>query len=370
MMSDERRVARYVEALRRAVKPGSVVLDIGTGTGVLAMTACRLGARRVFAVEPGDVIELAREMAAANGFDGRIEFIQGFTTGVDLPERADVIVAEIHGILPLFEKSLVTLKDARERLLAPGGTIIPARETIFATVVEAPRLHAGLLAPWGDSSLGLDMRHGRRYVTHEIYRAEFDAASLLAPPQAWATLDYARIDRTDVAARFTLRASRAGVGHGLGLWFESELADGVTMSTAPGEPPLIFGNAWFPWPEPVTIATNDLIEVEIAATLLDTRYLWRWNSRIVSGGSERAAFRQSQFQAALIVPERLRRQAASHVSRLNEEGEIQRLILAGIAGGHSLGDIATQLGDRYPRRFARWQDALNYVGDLALRCSD
>jgi protein arginine N-methyltransferase 1 len=264
----------------------------------------------------------------------------------------------------------VTLIDARERLLASGGTMIPASETIFVSAVEAPRLHADLVSPWGEGTLGLDMRKGRRHVTSDIYRAEFRPDDLLTDPGTWVTLDYSRIDSPDVSARLSLRARRAGIAHGLGLWFESVLADGVAMSNAPGEPPLVFGNGFYPWPEEVGVGAGDTIDIEISATLLHDRYLWRWNSRVASGGVERASFRQSQFDAVVIVPEKLRRQAATHVPKLNEEGEMERIALARMGEGGSLGEIATALHRKFPRRFARWQDALSWVGDLALRCSD
>jgi protein arginine N-methyltransferase 1 len=324
----------------------------------------------VFAVEPSDVIELAREFAAANGFAGRIEFIHGVSTAVELPERADVVVAEIHGILPLFEKSIVTLIDARTRLLAPGGTMIPARETIWASAVHAPALYSRIVGPWGDNPLGVDLALGRRHAASQIYGAKFAPGDLLCAPAKWASLDYAAIDTPDVTARVSLRVTQGALAHGIGLWFDSTLADGVEMSNAPGRPPLIFGNAFLPWPEPVAVAPDDTIEVEIGAKLLGERYLWRWASRIVSGGRERAAFRQSQFQGAIIVPEKLRRQAASHRPHLNEAGEIERFVLDRIAGRLALGEIAGELRERFPARFARWEDALNHVGDLALRLSD
>ena len=65
MIADSVRMDAYAAALERVVKPGSVVLDIGTGTGIAALIACRLGARRVFAVEPSSVIEVARQAARA-----------------------------------------------------------------------------------------------------------------------------------------------------------------------------------------------------------------------------------------------------------------------------------------------------------------
>ena len=77
----------YAAALARTVRPGSVVLDIGTGTGLMALLACRLGARRVFAVDPGDSIHLARAAARASGFADRIRFFASAEReqDVDLP---------------------------------------------------------------------------------------------------------------------------------------------------------------------------------------------------------------------------------------------------------------------------------------------
>ena len=76
MIADRVRVEAYSRALRAAIRPGSVVLDIGTGPGILAVLACRFGAGRVFAIEANPVIQLAREIAAANRCADKIEFIE------------------------------------------------------------------------------------------------------------------------------------------------------------------------------------------------------------------------------------------------------------------------------------------------------
>src|SRR5215213_6400273 len=116
MIADAPRMDGYAAALEATVRPGSVVLDIGAGTGIMALLACRLGARRVYAVDPGDAIHLARAAARAAGFADRIEFIQGLSTDVELPEPADVMVSDLRGVLPLFERHLPSVIDARERL--------------------------------------------------------------------------------------------------------------------------------------------------------------------------------------------------------------------------------------------------------------
>src|SRR3989339_432255 len=128
MIVDTFRMQAYAQALRQAVKPGSVVSDIGTGTGIFAMLACQFGARKVYAIEPSDAIHVAREIAAANGYADRIEFIQDMSTEVTLSEKADVIISDLRGVLPLFQKHLPVLADARKRLLASDGVLIPQRD--------------------------------------------------------------------------------------------------------------------------------------------------------------------------------------------------------------------------------------------------
>src|SRR5262245_37626059 len=93
-LADRVRVSAFRRALSEAVQPDTVVLDLGTGTGVLGLLACQAGARRVYAVDKGDMIELAREICHANKLHQRMVFIKGLSTRIDLPERVDIIVAD------------------------------------------------------------------------------------------------------------------------------------------------------------------------------------------------------------------------------------------------------------------------------------
>ena len=105
----------YAAALRRVVKPDSVVMDLGCGPGLFALLACKLGARRVYAVEPENVVGLAREAAAANGFADRIEFFEKFSTEIMLPEPATssfrICAACFRGSNNTFLQSLMRASD-------------------------------------------------------------------------------------------------------------------------------------------------------------------------------------------------------------------------------------------------------------------
>ena len=367
MIRDAGRTGAYAEALRRAVTPQSVVLDIGTGTGIFAMLACRLGARRVFAVEPGEAVSVAEEIARVNGYGDRIEFFQAMSTELTLPERADVIVSDLHGVLPLFRQHLVTIADARARLLAPGGTLIPLRDTLWATAVEAPKEFQEVASPWSENAYGFDMSPARAIVANTFTRAAFEPAQLLAEPVACGTLDYSSLEDANFRAEVSLFAARNGVGHGLALWFDSVLADGIGFTNAPDERH-VYGNAYFPWPEPLELGTGDRIEVKLRADLVGSDYLWSWDTRIASAaGTPRKAFSQSEFFGEPMSLNRLRRQGASHVPQPNEQARVDHFILGLMNARKPLGDIAREVAARFPTRYPRWEDALTHVGELSLR---
>src|SRR5258705_9583016 len=103
MVADDRRTAPYVEALRRAVRPGDVVLDIGTGSGIFAFIACQLGAARVYAIELDDAIDVAKLCVADNPGSERIVWLKGMSTELDLPEQVDVLIVDLHGTMPFFK---------------------------------------------------------------------------------------------------------------------------------------------------------------------------------------------------------------------------------------------------------------------------
>ena len=131
MLRDEPRNTAFDAAIRRAVTPGTHVLDIGAGSGLLSLMAARAGAGRVVACEENPAIaDIATRIVATNGYAEQIRVVTGNSTELDveadLEGRADVIVSEIVSNNLLAEGVLKTLADASSRLLAPGGQMIPA----------------------------------------------------------------------------------------------------------------------------------------------------------------------------------------------------------------------------------------------------
>jgi protein arginine N-methyltransferase 1 len=368
MIADDVRMNGYVSAMEQLLKPDGVVLDIGTGTGICALLACRLGARRVYAVEPADVISIARETARENGFADRIEFFQSVSTRVILPEPADLIVSDLRGSLPLFQQHLPAIIDARRRLLAPAGVLIPARDVMKAAIVEAPDLYREYVGPWSESGLGFTAGAAKRVATNCVRKARFKPEQLLVAPEMWAELDYSTLNSPDVSGSVAWTVARSGVGHGLCIWFDAFLGGTACFSNAPGNRELIYGTAFFPWSAPVALDAGDTVSVDIRADLVGDDYVWQWESRVLHASQReclKAHFKQSTFFGLSPSPKRLIKRAANHTPTLNDQGELDRRILTLMDGRTSLEDIACQVVKHFPSQSLGLHEILTRAGELA-----
>jgi type I protein arginine methyltransferase len=374
MIVDPVRMDRYVRALEQAVRPDAVVVDIGTGTGIFALLACRFGARRVYAIEADDVIQVAREIAAANGCADRIEFIQAMSTKVTLPEPADVIISDLTGALPWFMHHVPSIIDARRRLLRSGGVLIPRKDMAWAAIVSVGELYRRWTGPWNGAAADLDMAAARRIIVNTITSVHLTDQNLLTEPRRWGVTDYATVEDADVRERISWTVARSGAGHGFAAGFDRTLADGIWMSNAPDAPeadrPTIYPTLLFPWPAPVDLAPGDRITVDLDATLTRHDYIWSWKTHVTAAnGCDKAAFSQSTFYGWPLSPGTLRQRAASTVPSLSEEGRIACAVLDAMNEGVPLGEIAKRIAAGFASRFPRPGDALSFVVDLSRRYS-
>lgn len=130
MLADQERMAFFYEAINRKIQPGDRVIDLGTGTGILAAFASRAGAEQVYAVDHSSIINHARMLAAVNGIEN-VDFEDVHSTKLYLDEKVDVILHEQIGDF-LFDEAMVpNVCDLRDRLLKPGGMILPAQFELF-----------------------------------------------------------------------------------------------------------------------------------------------------------------------------------------------------------------------------------------------
>jgi hypothetical protein len=139
MLDDAERTGAFVAAIRDVVKPGDVVVDLGTGTGVLAVAAAQAGARHVYAIERSGIAEMAQKTFEANGVSDRVTLLREVSTRVELSERADVMVSEIIGNGGFDEQILTYTRDALARLLVSSPRMVPSSLRLLARPVTVDR---------------------------------------------------------------------------------------------------------------------------------------------------------------------------------------------------------------------------------------
>jgi protein arginine N-methyltransferase 1 len=334
------------------------------------MLACRLGAGKVYAIEPDGVIELAREAARSNGFADRIEFSQDFSTRVNLPEPVDVLVSDLRTVLPWFEQHIPTIIDARQRLLKPGGVLIPEQDTLWAAVVEMPEFYAHLVGHQPQDTAGFDMSAARKQGSNGWAKARAQPQQLLSEPLQCATLDYQIVTDADLDVQISWKATRSGTAHGFVAWFEAILTGDISFSNSPSAEPLLYGNAFFPWPDPVAVSAGDAISVSLRANLFEGEYIWRWDTIVTKAGEDEPCAQFSQSNISLVKTiGSLRLRAGSYVAVPTARAAIDRFILERMDGNSSSREIAEALAGQFPDEFSNWEAALEAVGDLSVRYS-
>lgn len=367
MLSDGVRLAAYTEALRRAVRPGDVVVDLGAGPGVFALHAARLGAGKVHGVDPTPLVALGRDAARRAGLDGRVEFHQARLEELELPGRADVIVSDLRGVLPLFEGHLSTLMHARDHVLRPGGTLIPVQDRLRVAVAEAPEVHRDRVSLWTSPGLGLAMEAARRCAANTWCRVKRNEVRVVSSAETWSTLDYASLRDVNAAGRVELVVPRPTTGHGLVVWFDTTLVPGVEFSTAPDQPEAVYNRAFFPWDEPVELDGGARLTVQLRADLVGRDYVWTWTTDIVRPGRAAVRFEQASFFGDVQSLEDLRRAGETYAPSLTEEGAVDRAILVEVDGRRTNGEIARRLLESFPGRFSDQGAALRRVTELTRR---
>ncbi len=368
-LADAVRVSAFRQAIEEVVTPGDVVLDLGAGTGILGLMACRAGAKRVYAVDEGPIISLAREIAWANGFQDRITHIKGLSTRVELPERVDVVLADQVGRFGLESGILEYFADSRARFLKPDGVMIPGEIGLVVAPVECGELF-GQVDFWGRTPAGYDFRPALAIAANTGYPARFDPAHLLGAPARAISVRLSTASTAALGAEVVLVAARPGALHGIGGWFEAQLSPGVTLTNSPlAARPIFRRQVFFPIARPVALEEHDQIGVRLR--ILPAAGVVSWTVDVRDGRgpapTSKGRFAHSTFQGMLLCKEDLERTDLQFVPRLSPWGEARRSVLELCDGRRALGDIEREVHRRHPAIFQSPAEAAAFVTEVVTR---
>lgn len=243
MLADKVRIEAYQKGIQATIKPGDVVIDLGTGSGILAFMAARSGAKHVYAIDHSDFIEIAREIAARNGFEN-ITFVSQNSRDFVPPEPADILLHEQLGHAIFGENMVMNLLDLKRRALKPTGRIIPGAFELFIEPVSLKDEYR-IPAIWEMDHLGLKLEFLRDYPplqkymgrNHRIRQVKnFEVEQLLCDPAPLFSFDMNDISsEDDIRRRYELSRPlvKSGVLDGFCVYFRGSFDAATSFETAP-----------------------------------------------------------------------------------------------------------------------------------------
>ena len=240
MLADSVRNDAYYRAIAKYVNEGDVVIDLGTGTGVLSFLAASKNPKKVYAIDHSNIIEKARFIAERNNIQ-KIQFIKINSWNFNLPDKVDVILHEQIGEY-LFEENMVSnLINLRDRLLKTGGRILPNRFELF---IEPVQLKDDYRVPFiWENRVGQVKYDGLKdYVKKDVgksyYRRMIDpshVAHFLCNPEKLVVCDLETMKESDLPKTLGYRRNivRDGRLDGFCLYFNAMFDDDINFSTSP-----------------------------------------------------------------------------------------------------------------------------------------
>lgn len=265
LLKDNIRMAAYEKAIKEAVRPGDIVIDLGSGTGVLSLLALKAGAKHVHAVEiVPETLAYSKLVAEENKLHKKITFHKSHSALLKLKDQADVIVSEIFGSLGFNENILPTIIDARMRLLKKSGKIIPEKVRGFIVPVQHQM--------WIDSVDFLNKKTGFKLLPNspeveiEITSEFINKNEFLAKEEIFADVNLYKEYQTSINTSCHFKILKSGVLSGFAGWFETELSGNIGFSTNPNKPDTHWHQAYLPLrcPEKVKAGQQLKLDLEIA----------------------------------------------------------------------------------------------------------
>lgn len=362
MIADETRVSAYAAAVRASVRPGDRVLDVGAGFGFFSAIAAHAGASHVDAVDTNPAVHLGPRLAAANGCADQIVFHQADVERLTLAGPADVVISDLRGPTPFAGRSLAAMIDVRRRLLRGGGLTIPRADTVFVAPSRVPAVvRRDVHAAYGRE--GIVTTPVERVVEDTPYRCTVERTDLIAAGRPWTRIDYATLDSADVEGDAEWEIEDGGSFAGLAVWFETELAEGIGFSSAPGSPTRVYSQAYLPLRAAIAVTRGDRLRVALAVRLVLNEYVWAWRVFVTSreGGQERELLSQNSIADVVLDPAELHRRTAAPPPRLGAAGGALLSLLARLDGSATVVELAEALQRDSPRLFPDTGSATVFV---------
>ena len=333
-LSDTAKRKRYEQAIAAAVLPGSAVLDLGCGSGLLGLMALRAGADRVHFVDETAILEVARETVTRQGWVDRARFHRFSSFELELADQVDVVLCDHVGYFGFDYGVAALLADSRQRFLKPGGVAIPARLVLKLAGVSSGACYK-TIEGWRDGSvpqefswvagLQANVKHGVKLSPEELITGPVDLGSI--------TLGEQLKDFVSWTAEMT--CSRDGDLHGVGGWFDCQLTGDIWMSNSPlADDRIERSQVFLGLEHPLKVSVGERIRATVMVRHIDKVIAW-----VIERPDSGERYSHSTWNALLLDGEQLARGRSDRVATLNDRGRARQIVLSYCDGVRTVAEV-------------------------------
>ncbi len=315
MLNDKLRMTAYRQAIFETVKPGDMVVDLGTGTGILSQWALEAGAARVYGIDLNTaILEQAQARMQRAGYAERFVPINRLSYEVVLPQRVDVLISEIIGNMADNEDFQPILQDAILRFLKPGGSTLPRSTSAYLVPVAAHRAHQNLRTG-NIASLSPHYEIAQLY-RHKSIRSPFNLyydcilskRLYLSLPQQACRYEGAWDQAATYSTNLSFNIDRQDLLTGFKAYFIAELTASTKLDISGddiqnGETSDSWKHAYLPIEQPIDVRQGDRLSLNFSRQYPPLgavfRQVYRWQGRVERKGEVIGCFDQCMDEATL-----------------------------------------------------------------------
>ncbi|XP_059362747.1 protein arginine N-methyltransferase 8-B [Carassius carassius] len=243
MLKDEVRTLTYRNSMyhNKHIFKDKIVLDVGSGTGILSMFAAKAGAKHVYGIECSSISEYSEKIIKANHLDSVITIFKGKVEETELPvDQVDIIISEWMGYCLFYESMLNTVIYARDKWLKPGGLMFPDRAALYVVAIE-DRQYKDFKIHWWENVYGFDMTCIRNVAMKEPLVDIVDSKQVVSNACLIKEVDIYTVKPEELSftSSFCLQIQRNDYVHALVTYFNIEFTKchkKTGFSTAPDAP--------------------------------------------------------------------------------------------------------------------------------------
>jgi hypothetical protein len=215
------------------------------------------------------------------------------------------------------------------------------------------------VARWEAGFYGLDFSPAKTVEANNLIWTQIETNHFMSRPAKLITVDLTKTTDETFCVEHVFPVTKNGVIHGLGGWFESEVAPGIQLSTKPHNQAPSWSHGFLPIERPLHVEKGDTIKVRIQ--IASNAAQWDWEVTLSYSGDTDYASDERVEQSTLIGDLKTAPLVDTIAPTRSPDGEIDLFILQKMDGVQTIADIARETAVQFPAQLSDYKEALARV---------